>query len=341
MIEIHDLRKVFTQNVGKTSIWRKMIGRPETTDLVAIDGLSLDIREGEFFSLLGPNGAGKTSTVKILCTLLLPDGGSCRVAGMDVVRNAREIRRLIGVSIRGERSVYWRLTGRQNLEYFASLYGIRGSAARTRVEEVSRVVGLADRIDDYVERYSMGMKQRLAIGASLVHRPTILMLDEPTIGLDPHGARALRSLIKEELCEKEGVTVLYTTHYMQEADDMSDRVAIIHHGRKVAEGTPSEMRAAAGDNRVVEMEVGADGGRGVVALNEHPMVERVLSVREDANTSHVRLRTKEPLRSVGQLSLEERMSGVDVRSVNLVQPTLEDAFIALTGSSISDTGDVE
>ena len=318
-----------------------MIGRPETTDLVAIDGLSLDIREGEFFSLLGPNGAGKTSTVKILCTLLLPDGGSCRVGGMDVVRNAREVRRLIGVSIRGERSVYWRLTGRQNLEYFASLYGIRGSAARTRVEEVSRVVGLADRIDDYVERYSMGMKQRLAIGASLVHRPTILMLDEPTIGLDPHGARALRSLVKEQLCEREGVTVLYTTHYMQEADDMSDRVAIIHHGKKVAEGTPSEMRARAGDNRVVEMEVGVDGGRGIAALNEHPMVERVLSVREEANTSYVRLRTKEPLRSVGQLSLEERLSGVDVRSVNLVQPTLEDAFIALTGSSISDTGDVE
>ena len=257
------------------------------------------------------------------------------------MKNAREVRRQIGVSIRGERSVYWRLTGRQNLEYFASLYGIRGRAGRARVEEVARVVGLHDRIDDYVERYSMGMKQRLAIGASLVHRPTILMLDEPTIGLDPHGARALRALIKEELCEKEGVTVLYTTHYMQEADDMSDRVAIIHHGRKVAEGTPSEMRARAGDNRVVEMEIEVDGGRGIAALNEHPMVERVLSVREEANTSQVRLRTKEPLRSVGQLSLEERLPDVDVHSVNLVQPTLEDAFIALTGSSISDTGDAE
>ena len=149
------------------------------------------------------------------------------------------------------------------------------------------------------------------------------MLDEPTIGLDPHGARALRSLIKEELCEKEGVTVLYTTHYMQEADDMSDRVAIIHHGAKVAEGTPSEMRAAAGDNRVVEMEVSADGGSGITALDKHPMVERVLSVREEANTSHVRLRTREPLRSVGQLSLEERLPDVDVHAVNLVQPTLE------------------
>ena len=341
MIEIRDLRKVFTQNIGTSSVWRKLIARPETTSLVALDGLNLDIGEGEFFSLLGPNGAGKTSTVKILCTLLLPDGGDCKVAGLDVVRDAREVRRRIGVSIRGERSVYWRLTGRQNLEYFASLYGIRGRAARGRVEEVARIIGLEDRIDDYVERYSMGMKQRLAIGASLVHKPRILMLDEPTIGLDPHGARALRTLIREELCEAEGVTVLYTTHYMQEADDMSDRVAIIHQGRKVAEGTPSQMRDMAGDNRVVEIQMSTADERAISRLEEHPAMDRVLATREEAGYSYVRLRTKEPLRSVGQLSLDDRLSGMDVRSINLVQPTLEDAFIALTGASISDTGDAE
>ena len=341
MIEIRDLRKVFTQNVGRASIWRRLIGRPETETLVAIDGLNLDIREGEFFSLLGPNGAGKTSTVKILCTLLLPDGGTCRVAGLDVVKDAREVRRQIGVSVRGERSVYWRLTGRQNLEYFSSLYGLRGKTAQSRIEEIARVVGLEDRIDDYVERYSMGMKQRLAIGVSLVHRPRILLLDEPTIGLDPHGARALRTLVKEELCEGEGVTVLYTTHYMQEADDMSDRVAIIHLGDKVAEGTPSEMKAAAGDNRVVEIQISGDSAPAVRALKEHPAVDRILSTHEDANSSRIRLRTKEPLNSVGQLSLEDRLASVDIRAVNLVQPTLEDAFVALTGSFISDSGDAE
>ena len=341
MIEIRDLRKVFTQNVGRASIWRRLIGRPETETLIAIDGLNLDIREGEFFSLLGPNGAGKTSTVKILCTLLLPDGGTCRIAGLDVVKNAREVRRQIGVSVRGERSVYWRLTGRQNLEYFSSLYGLRGKTAQSRIEEIARVVGLEDRIDDYVERYSMGMKQRLAIGVSLVHRPRILLLDEPTIGLDPHGARALRTLVKEELCEAEGVTVLYTTHYMQEADDLSDRVAIIHLGDKVAEGTPSEMKAAAGDNRVVEIQISGDSAPAVRALKEHPAVDRILSTHEDANYSRVRLRTKEPLNSVGQLSLEDRLASVDVRAVNLVQPTLEDAFVALTGSLISDSGDAE
>ena len=214
MIEIHNLRKVFRQNVGNPGFWRRLLTRPTTTELVAIDDLSLQIKEGEFFSLLGPNGAGKTSTVKILCTLLLPDGGSCKVAGLDVLSHAKDVRRQIGVSIRGERSVYWRLSGRQNLEYFASLYGIRGSAAKSRIDEIAEVVGLRNRIDNYVERYSMGMKQRLAIGVSIVHRPKVLLLDEPTIGLDPHGARALRSLIRDDLCTAEGVAVLYTTHNM-------------------------------------------------------------------------------------------------------------------------------
>ena len=245
------------------------------------------------------------------------------------------------MSIRGERSVYWRLTGRQNLEYFASLYGIRGSAAKHRIDEVARLVGIEDRIDDYVERYSMGMKQRLAIGVSLVHRPKILLLDEPTIGLDPHGARALRTLIRDDLCTAEGVTVLYTTHYMQEADDMSDRVAIIHHGKKVAEGLPSDLRAMGGDNRVVEIQVGANGDRGIAAMSDHPMVDRVLSVRQDAGTVVLRVQTKEPLKSVGELPLGDRLSGIEVRAIQLVQPTLEDAFIAMTGSSISESGEAE
>ena len=298
MIEIRDLRKVFTQNVGNTSLLRRLVGRPETETLVAIDGLNMDIAEGEFFSLLGPNGAGKTSTVKILCTLLLPDGGSCSVGGLDVVKDAREVRRQIGVAIRGERSVYWRLTGRQNLEYFSSLYGLRGRAARDRIEEIARVVGLEERIDDYVERYSMGMKQRLAIGVSLVHSPRVLMLDEPTIGLDPHGARALRTLVKEELCEAEGVTVLYTTHYMQEADDMSDRVAIIHHGSKVAEGTPSDMKGAVGDRRAMEIQVSGNPNPAVQAISEHPGVDRILSIREEANSTRIRVRTRKAVRWV-------------------------------------------
>ena len=150
MIEIDHRSKEFRRNVGASSWWRNLVARPETT---AIDGLSIDIDQGQFFSLLGPNGAGKTSTVRVLCTLLLPDAGTCRVAGFDVVDDARMVRRNVGVSIRGERSVYWKLSGRQNLEYFATLYGIRGTALRQRVDEVTELIGLTDRIDDFVERY--------------------------------------------------------------------------------------------------------------------------------------------------------------------------------------------
>jgi ABC-2 type transport system ATP-binding protein len=340
VIEIESLTKVFRRNVGKASIFRTLISRPKTESLVAIDHLDLRIAEGEFFSLLGPNGAGKTSTIKILCTLLLPDGGACRVAGFDVLKQPVDVRRSIGVSIRGERSVYWKLTGRQNLEYFASLYGIRGKTARARIEEVVEIVGLTDRIDDYVERYSMGMKQRLALGVSLVHRPPVLLLDEPTIGLDPNGARGLRTLLKDDLCRKHGVTVLYTTHYMQEADDLSDRLAIIHKGKKVADGTPTEVRGALGDSRVVEMTTSGDASKVIASLKDHPLVSKVSLHNERPGFTLLRIQARQSLTSVSQLAAVLPPE-VDVRSVQLVQPSLEDVFVSLTGTTITERGDVE
>jgi ABC-2 type transport system ATP-binding protein len=177
MIEIEGLRKKFRTRVGGGGFWRGLVGGGQERTSVALDGLSLTVRAGSFCSLLGANGAGKTTTMKVLCTLLLPDAGTARVAGFDVVAHPREVRERLGVSIRGERSVYWRLTGRQNLEYFGRLAGLRGDDLRRRVGNVVDLIGLPDRIDDYVERYSMGMKQRLAIGCALVHDPPVLLLD--------------------------------------------------------------------------------------------------------------------------------------------------------------------
>ncbi len=319
---------------------RRMIGRPQTEPVLAIDGIDLRIDRGQFFSLLGPNGAGKTTMVRILCTLLLPDGGSCRVAGYDVVGDPRAVRRSIGVSIRGERSVYWKLTGRQNLDYFASLYGLSRAVSSSRIEEVAEIVGLADRMDDYVENYSMGMKQRLAIGVSLVHRPPVLLLDEPTIGLDPNGAHALRSLLKE-LCEQQGVTILYTTHYMPEAEELSDRLAIINFGKTVIEGAPSQVRESLGDNRIVEVQVGGDPTGVGTALRTNPLVEEVLAEDQQPTFTTFRVRTREPLASVGQLLAADGIANAEIRSINLVRPTLEDVFVSLTGSTIGTTGDVE
>lgn len=244
MIEIEGLRKTFRVNDRRARWWQTFLGgRPERT-IVALDGLSLTVPEGSFYSLLGANGAGKTTTMKILCTLLLPDAGRIQVAGFDVVRSPRQVRERLGVSIRGERSVYWQLTGRQNLEYFTRLSGVRGKDVRARVERIAEIIGLVGRIDDYVERYSMGMKQRLAIGCALVHNPPVLLLDEPTIGLDPHAARALRRFIHDELCRQQGVTVLYTTHYMYEAEELSDQIAVLHGGQIVAHGTPRRFEPA-------------------------------------------------------------------------------------------------
>ena len=340
MIEIDHLSKEFTRNTGATSWWRNLVARPETTAITAIDDLSISIDQGQFFSLLGPNGAGKTSTVRVLCTLLLPDAGACRVAGYDVVDDARAVRRNIGVSIRGERSVYWKLSGRQNLEYFATLYGIRGTSLRQRVAEVTELIGLTDRIDDFVERYSMGMKQRLAIGASLLHRPPVLMLDEPTIGLDPNGARALRSLLKE-LCHRDGVTVLYTTHHMQEAEELSDRLAIINEGKMIVEGTPTDVRDSLGDNRIVELEVQGPGANAIAALEDHPLVSSILAADERASTTTIRVQTVEPLASVAPISDIANVGEIAIRSISLARPTLEDVFVTLTGSVITEAGDAE
>jgi ABC-2 type transport system ATP-binding protein len=295
VILIEGLSKVFEVRARGTPWWRSLIGRGEKRTATALDGLSLAVPEGSFYSLLGANGAGKTTMMKILCTLLLPDAGRARVAGYDVVRQPRQVRERLGVSIRGERSVYWRLTGRQNLEYFGALAGLHAAEARWRIGEIVALIGLSERIDDYVERYSMGMKQRLAIGCALVHEPPVLLLDEPTIGLDPHGARALRHFIREDLCRGRGVTVLYTTHYMHEAEELSDRVAVLHGGRIVAEGTPEEVRAGAAQEDALEIRVRGLDGSELEALRRHPGVSGVTSTvgRDGTATLHITSRDGE------------------------------------------------
>ena len=335
MIQIEGLTKRFTKNVGNPALWRRILGRFQTVPIVAIDALDLHIEQGQFFSLLGPNGAGKTSTVRTLCTLLLPDEGSCRVAGYDVAKKQREVRRNIGVSIRGERSVYWKITGRQNLRYFAGLYGMRGEEVSRRIGEVTELVGLTGRIDDYVERYSMGMKQRLAIAVSLLHRPPVLLLDEPTIGLDPNGARALRSLLRD-LCEQEGVTIFYTTHYLHEAEELSHRLAIIHEGRKVLEGSPDEVRSTLGDNRIVEVQLAPSAETTVTSLTNHSMVEKVISENRQPTVTTVRLEMKEAINSVVEIAAIAGFANNRVLGMNLVRPTLEDVFASVTGYSASE-----
>ncbi|MEP6895653.1 MAG: ATP-binding cassette domain-containing protein [Chloroflexota bacterium] len=219
----------------------------------AVDGVDIQIQRGEIFGLLGPNGAGKSTTIRMLCTLLEPTSGTARVNGFDIVKQANDVRRNLGTLLAGERSIYWKLTGRENLEYFAALYHIPPAIAKKRVDELIERMELKDRANELVEKYSTGMRQRVAISKALLARPPILLLDEPTLGLDPQAARNLRELIAE--LKQEGHTILLTTHYMEEADQLSDRIGIIDTGKVIALDTPEGLKRRIEQKEVIKLEV--------------------------------------------------------------------------------------
>ena len=298
--------------------------RRRTKEVEAVRGVSFTIDQGELFGLLGPNGAGKTTTIKMLITLLIPTAGSARVLGLDVVKDAREVRKRIGYVFGGERGVYERLSGYDNLRYFAELYGVPPKLQKQRIEELLELVGLKGREHERAEGYSRGMKQRLHVARGLLHDPEVLFLDEPTIGLDPVGARELRSTIASLTAA--GKTILLTTHYMFEADALCDRIAVISKGSIVAEGTPADLKRGVGQGSVLEVEVyGVDeetiervrrlGGVLAVSVEE----------REQAQVLVVQTQAEVELTS----AILGNLNGGQVGRISQREPTLEDAYVAL------------
>jgi len=238
-IETYELTKRFFMPKALGVLARHPFARHE---ILAVDRVTLQIRPGELFGLLGPNGAGKTTLIKLLCTLILPSAGRARIFGHDL-GNGDRVRRLIGLATGDERSFFWRLSGRENLLFFAALYGLSGREARIRVNEVLRQLELAEEADRRFDSYSSGQKQRLAIARALLHHPRILFLDEPTRSLDPTATRHLHELILNELQRREGMTIFLTTHRLEEAERLCSRVAIMHRGQVRACGTVEELRA--------------------------------------------------------------------------------------------------
>jgi ABC-2 type transport system ATP-binding protein len=285
---------------------------------------AFEVREGELFGLLGPNGAGKTTTIKMLITLLIPTAGTARVLGLDVVRQAREVRRRIGYVFGGERGVYERLSGYDNLRYFAELYGVPAREQKRRIEELLELVGLKGREHERAEGYSRGMKQRLHVARGLLHDPEVLFLDEPTIGLDPVGAREVRATIGS--LTEVGKTVLLTTHYMFEADALCDRIAVISQGKIVAQGTPTDLKRGVAEGTVVEVEVfgvpeeavervRSLGGVTAVAVEEREQAQVVVvQTRPGVEVTHAILGC---------------LNGADIGRISQREPTLEDAYVAL------------
>jgi ABC-2 type transport system ATP-binding protein len=316
VIEARELRRTYQTTTGV--IRRKRLA------VEAVRGISFSVREGELFGLLGPNGAGKTTTIKMLITLLLPTSGEARVLGLDVVEQARDVRKRIGYVFGGDRGLYERLSARDNLRYFAELYGVSGRAQRLRIDEVLELVGLSGRDHERVEGYSRGMRQRLHIARGILHDPEVVFLDEPTIGVDPVGARELRQTIADLVAS--GKTVLLTTHYMFEADALCDRIAVIARGQIVGEGTPEELKASVVEGQITEIEVfGVDES----ILARLRGVESVTAVTvEERDQKQLVI-----VQSTGERELTApllaQLDGVEVGRVSSREPTLEDAYVAL------------
>ena len=237
-IETFELTKRFSKDKGLRGF---LPGSRPSRGVTAVDHVNLTVEHGELFGLLGPNGAGKTTLIKLLCTLIVPTEGTARVNGYDL-RQEAAIKASVGLVTGDERSFYWRLSGRQNLEFFAALHGLPPRRARRRVKEVLDLVGLEEVADDRFQTYSTGMRQRLSIARGLLNKPRILFLDEPTKSLDPLATRHLHDFIKNRLAGQEGVTVFLTTHRLEEAEQLCDRVAIMDKGRIRACGTIAELR---------------------------------------------------------------------------------------------------
>ncbi len=320
-IEVSHLRRTFRSNLG--------VIKRATREIIAVDDVSFEIQAGELFGLLGPNGAGKTTTVKMLTTLLIPTAGSASVKGFDVVDRADEVRKRIGFIFGGERGLYWRLSGVDNLRYFASLYGIDPEVTKMRIPYLLEMVGLNGRGDEKVQGYSRGMKQRLHVARTLLHNPEVLFLDEPTLGLDPVGAREFRQVILDLQSERK--TILLTTHYMFEADALCDRIAVIDRGAIVALDTPGGLKTHVRDLNVVEVETFGASESAIDRLRALPFADS-LSVEEQGQKQILLIHTTRGAEAVPDVV--SALNGLKVGRVIVREPTLEDAYVRLVGGKV-------
>jgi ABC-2 type transport system ATP-binding protein len=296
-------------------------------DAIAVDGVTFSAPPGEIFGLLGPNGAGKTTTLNCICGLLTPTSGHIHVSGHDVVRDGVAARRVLGV-VPQELALYEDLTAEENLEYWGGACGMRNPALRTRARDVLESLGLLDRYKEPVKRFSGGMKRRLNFGCAIMHRPKLLLLDEPTVGVDPQSRVRLLELVREQA--KAGACVLYTTHYMEEAEALCDRLAIVDRGKIIAQGTLGELRSMMGEKDVLRLSgmfpsavretMEKLGGIEVLHLEESELVLAATSGSSRLPAIFAALHS----------------AGAEIGDTTLTRPTLESLFIKLTGKQLRE-----
>jgi ABC-2 type transport system ATP-binding protein len=296
-------------------------------DFTAVKGISFDIKEGEIFSLLGPNGAGKTTTISMLSTLYVPTSGDATIGGHSITKDPMAVKQVIGV-VPQDIALYEDLTARENLIFWGQMYGLSGKALNSRVDEVLEQIGLTDKAKNRVKTYSGGMKRRVNIGVGLLHKPRLLFMDEPTVGIDPQSRRAILDTVKD--LNKQGMTLLYTTHYMEEAEELSDRVGIIDHGELIALGTQKELTQQVGQTETLSftlarMTTGStakslEGVKDILEANARFIVSVITHEAEDVYGAVTKANER----------------GIKIRSIDIREPNLEAVFLHLTGRALRD-----
>jgi ABC-2 type transport system ATP-binding protein len=296
----------------------------------AVRGISFGVRRGEVFSLLGPNGAGKTTTIGMLSCLLQPTGGDAAVDGHSIRTDPDAVKRAIGI-VPQDIALYPTLTARENLRFWGWMYGLGGKDLARRIEAILETVGLADRAKDRVESYSGGMKRRINIAAGLLHKPKLVFLDEPTVGIDPQSRRNILDMVKA--LNAQGMTVVYTTHYMEEAQELSQRIGIIDHGKLIALGTLAELTKLVGSQDEIELKLAAEHA-GPELAEALAKVNGVRSARAEDHT--VRLMADDANASLAEVIGVANARGIKVIGIDVREPNLEAVFLHLTGRALRD-----
>ncbi len=299
-------------------------------DFRAVKGVTFNIQEGEIFSLLGPNGAGKTTTISMLSTLYTPTSGDAIIGGYSITKDPMAVRGVIGV-VPQDLALYEDLTARENLIFWGQMYNLSGKALTTRVDEVLEQIGLTDKAKDRVKTYSGGMKRRVNIGVGLLHKPRLLFMDEPTVGIDPQSRRAILDTVKD--LNKQGMTLLYTTHYMEEAQELSDRVGIIDHGELIAIGTQKELTQQVGQAETLILHIGENDDSDALAAS----LKGIQGVQQAEGVEHeVSIVCSEAEDVLAAVVTKANERGIKIRSIDIREPNLEAVFLHLTGRALRD-----
>ncbi len=297
-------------------------------EIHAVDGASFSVGQGEIFSLLGPNGAGKTTTISMLSCLLRPEEGDALVLGHSIRRDAMGVKSVLGV-VPQEIALYEDLNARENLNFWGKMYGLRGAALHQRVEEILEIIGLSDRAKDRVSKYSGGMKRRVNIGIALLHKPQVIYMDEPTVGIDPQSRRSILDSVLE--LKKQGTTVLYTTHYMEEAQELSDHIAIMDHGKVIASGTNQELVKIVGEADRITITINTESARVIEVWRAVKGIRKV-----SAEDGTLTVLAEDSNQALPKLFETAAQVNTRITSVDIQEPNLEAVFLHLTGRALRD-----